>query len=282
MIEGRVVDVLIQYLRRVDEMNQLGSIIPSRRTELLDLFSDYSHTSVLVSDTLPLVDDDENVRLFSRCVPEEFLCGESEMILCRDDKDDHVDFCLSSKERGRGEGVAIQSRRVDEGNRDETIFDERGIAGVGGRGNGRENDAGSSSVGDIRLEELVSATCFIVLDRIDLLQLERFVRRSIRRIVRLDVLDCVNLLPATVVRLGVENFAEYSRAGLLVRRHDISSEERVDEGRLSGVQISRNEDSRGRVDDSGAESGEMSEGGREAAGEELRESSEGEGGQKSG
>jgi len=86
----------------------------------------------------------------------------------------------------------------------------------------------------------------------------------------------------TAVDIGVTDLREDARAGLLVPRHDLTTKKGVDERRLSGVEVTSDEDAGGVVVDAGTEGGDVGEGSGEAAGKELREGLKGEGRKESG
>lgn len=94
-------------------------------TELFDLIENESSTLVFILDLIELVDDDEEVRLFVACVPEEFFGGESEVVLCRNDEDDDVNFFLTSKDSCGFEAVAVEAWCVDKGNINNAVVKER-------------------------------------------------------------------------------------------------------------------------------------------------------------
>ena len=78
----------------------------------------------------------------------------------------------------------------------------------------------------------------------------------------------MNLL-LSVVLGGIVDLAERCRAWLLVHRHDLSTEERIDKCRFARVEIASDEDFRGCVFDTRSESVEMADGARDAVVQEI-------------
>lgn len=122
-----------------------------------------------------------------------------------------------------------------------------------------------------RLDELVRVAR--VLHVVHVVEREPVKRRRVVGIVPLDVADGVQFLDAAV-GARVDDLAEDGRARLLVPRHDVAAQERIDERRLARVEVSRDEHAARRVEHARAELGEVAERGREAAREELRQGAE--------
>ncbi|KAI6776714.1 hypothetical protein HG530_000659 [Fusarium avenaceum] len=167
------------------EMHELRVFLVSSGTKSSNLVEDHLFTSILVSNNIKSIDNNENVGLLSCGSPNEFFGRLREVIGSRDHKHHHIDFLLPGKDSGCLGCIRIETRGVDQGNVHHTIVQER----------------------------FVNAAAILDVDFA--LSREHIIGRLIISVVRNVLMDSMHLFNTGVLP-SIEDLAKDSSAGLLI------------------------------------------------------------------
>jgi hypothetical protein len=145
------------------------------------------------------------------------------MVLCTDDKDNHIDLFLTSEYCGRFERVHVQTGGIDERDIHDAVAEESvvlaGFAHV-------DFDRGV----DIRLVDEV----------LKIIDGEYVIRRFITSIVLLSVFDRMDLFDIIIER-DIEDLAKETRARLLILGKNSATNQGIAKCTLSGVEVACDE-----------------------------------------
>ena len=211
---------------RVDEVDEILSVLVGPGTELLDLVQHETPALGLVPDLLVLVHDDEQVGLLVARVHQELLGREREVVFRRDDEYDDVNLLLSREDTGSVSVVTVETRGINERDVDNAVVEERCLMAAG-----------------IRKVDLEHLLLIFVLghDRVQIGKASASECTLIRGRVSYALLQDMDLLLATILRRVVD-LAESRGTRLLVDRHDLSAEQSVHKRGLASVEVASDED----------------------------------------
>jgi hypothetical protein len=147
------------------------------------------------------------------------------MVLSGHDKHDDIDFLLTGKDGSGLETVAVETGSIDQGDVDDAVVEERFRRGPG--------------VCQINLDHLLSV--FVVGDEFLELGDSAAGKGGFIVDIVLDALPEDMDLLSGLVFCSIVDFAEGGSAGLLVDRHDLATEESIDKGGFTGIQITSDE-----------------------------------------